>query len=374
MLYNTVTVHYAEIGTKGKNRSMFENQLIRNICSAMKEENIGPVTKVYGRILVELNKDSNIKSISKKLSKVFGISWFAPAKMTGLKQYNKAAQEIFDEAVKRCRKKKPIFRIHSTRSYKKFRLKSMELNKALADKINAKLKLPVNLSKPNFTVYAEVTEKGIIFFTKKTSGLGGMPVGVSGKVLLLLSGGIDSPVAAYQLMKRGCKVDFVHYFHENTGKIKALKKVLDKYQYKSKLWEVPFKPIQLEIIKHVHSKYRLLIYRRFMFRIAEQIAKKNKHLALATGESIAQVASQTIENISAVELVISMPTFRPLISFDKQEIINIANKIGTYVISIQSYEDCCSFLVPKHPALKATKEELDLAEKKINIKRLLKTF
>lgn len=222
--------------------------------------------------------------------------------------------------------------------------------------------------KPDIKLYVEICEKEVFLYTEKCEGLGGLPVGSSGKVVSLISGGIDSPVASFLMMKRGCNVVFVHFYNriitseEAVSKLEKIVNVLTRFQLESKLYLIPFEKLQLEVVKNVPSKYRMIVYRRAMNRVANVVAHKENAKALVTGDSLGQVASQTLENLSAIHNVSEVQVFMPLIGLDKLEIINIAKKIGTYEYSILPYQDCCSFMLSPHPALRVTLEDVKKLE------------
>ena len=272
-----VVVHYEEIGTKGKNRSMFEKKLVDNLRSSLSKDVYDNIKRVYGRILIELKKFDEEK-VREKLKKVAGIANFSFASKTEL-DIEDIKAKLLEIAEKN---KDKSFRISSKRGYKEFPHSSQKLNEVLGAYLIDKLKMKVNLDNPEVAFFVEVTEKGAFIYTEKTKGLGGLPVGVSGKVISLLSGGLDSPVAAWKMFKRGCSVVFVHFHNETINKSgvedKILKLVenLSSYQFKTKVYLIPFGKLQNEIIKVVPSKYRMIVYRRVMFKIAEKILQEEK--------------------------------------------------------------------------------------------------
>lgn len=370
-----IICHYHEIGLKGKNRRFFEEKLVENIKRAL-PFSFGSVKRISGRILISLNKKGleNQEMIEQGLKDVFGIANFSFAssskqEITAIK--NKALELLQNEKFK-------TFRITAQRSDKRFHLTSQKINEKVGEHIVKKLRKKVKLEKPDLTCFIEIVEKYAFLYLKKIKGPGGLPVGVSEKACLLISGGIDSPVAGFQMLKRGVKIDFIH-FHSypytskaSIEKVKETVKLLNKYQFASRLFLVPFGDIQREILLKTPAKLRVVLYRRMMLRISQEIAEKEKALALVTGESVGQVASQTLQNIRVISRSIDMPVLRPLIGFDKEEIINLAKKIGTFDISILPYEDCCSRFVPKHPATRAQLKEVEKAESKINVQKLVK--
>ncbi|MEM7819615.1 MAG: tRNA uracil 4-sulfurtransferase ThiI [Candidatus Aenigmatarchaeota archaeon] len=372
-MYTYILVHYGEIGIKGKNRIYFEKKLIENIKKALYGLQYEFINRLYGRIIIKLTKNSNIKMIKKRLKNVFGISYFSfaiDAKIS-INDMKKKALILLKT------NKRKTFRITTRRSYKKFPYESRKVNEIVGKYIVDCTGMKVNLSKPDIEIFIEITERNAFIYYEKVKGLGGLPIGVSGKVVSLISGGIDSPVASFMMMKRGCEVVFVH-FHNYTGlsyevknKIIKLVEILNRYQFNSKLYLVPFKEIQLEIIKYVPAKYRMIIYRIIMLRIAENILEKEKAKAFVTGDNIAQVASQTLENLNIIYNSTKYLVFSPLIGFDKNEIILMSKKIGTYNTSIKPYNDCCSFFVSKHPTTKGNINIIRNLEKMLKIKKLI---
>lgn len=368
--FNTIIIHSDEIGLKGKNRSFFEQKLISNLKNSLKNFDIKNVQKEYGRFTIELKNDKYNKKIISVLNKTPGVSNFSfgikcDKEIDKIKQCIKENIEI---------KESKTFRITTQRSDKKFPITSVEVDKEMGGVILEKYPdLKVKLENPDINIQIEIAQKNCYIYLNKHYGIGGLPVGSTGRMLCLLSGGIDSPVAAFMMAKRGVKVDFIH-FHNQTSQSKAVKTKIEKivdvisqYQGKTDLHIVPFADIQKEIIAKTESDIRMLIYRRFMIRIAEKIANKNNTKGLITGDSLAQVASQTLENINVVHNVTNMFIASPLIGMNKTEIIKIAQEIGTYKISIEPYDDCCQMLIAKHPKTRAKLSDIENAESKISI-------
>jgi len=371
-----IICHYSEIGLKGKNRKFFEEKLIENIKRCLDSCFYEFIKRISGRIIIKLNskgieKQSEIKIA---LKNVFGLAYFCFA--------HEAEQNI--ESIKlrglEILKQKDFnnFRILTKRSKKDFYLTSLEIDRQVGEYIVNNLKKKVDLKNSEIILFIEIVEKYTFLYIEKIKGQGGLPVGVSGKVLLLLSGGIDSPVAGFQLMKRGLKLCFIHFHtypyttQESIRKTEKMVKHLSRFQGKSKLYLVPFAEIQKQIVLKAPVKLRVIFYRRLMIKIAQEIAKKENISVLATGDNLGQVASQTLENINVITRAVDMPILRPLITFDKEEIINKAKEIDTYKISILPDQDCCSRFVPKHPETRACLKDVDKAEKKLKIKKLLK--
>ncbi|MBU1136662.1 MAG: tRNA uracil 4-sulfurtransferase ThiI [Nanoarchaeota archaeon] len=357
-----IIVHYSEIGIKGKNRGYFENKLIGNLrlCLGKRAKK---VYKRYGRIVCEIDKDDG--EITEILERVPGVAYFCFSVKSKL-DINDIKKKCF-EILKS--KEFKTFRVLTKRSNKNFEFSSNKIDRFIGEEVIKKFKKKVNLGNPELTLFIEVGEKEVFVYTDKIKGIGGLPVGVSGKVVCSLSGGIDSPVASYLMMKRGCKVVFVHIYNKTqqgvVQKIKDIVEQLSKFQINSKLYIVGFEKIQKQIIMNVPSKYRMIVYRRFMMKIINEIAKKENAKAVITGDSVGQVASQTIENLNCIYDASEIPVFAPLIGMNKQEIIDISNKIETYSLSILDYPDCCSFMIAKHPETKAELNEIKKIEKNI---------
>ncbi len=369
---NYFIVHYAEIAIKGKNRPLFERTLIENITKSIKGLKANGVKRKYGRIIVYLKEDSQIDKIKEKLGKVPGISSYSPAL--------KSTHETKDMAEKALTllNKPQSFYIKVKRSFKKHPLKSMEIAKEVGTEIFNQTNLPADFVDPEVTITLEVVENGTYIYTEKYVGIGGLPVGVSGKVMVLLSGGIDSPVASFLTLKRGCKNIYIHFHSEpytkesSRKKVEKLASIIAEYQGQTKIFMVPLIDIQKEIMLKTDKKYRIILYRRFMFRLAEKLAIRNKAKALVTGENLGQVASQTIENIHTIQTTVNIPIIQPLITYDKQEIINLAEKIGTFETSIEPHDDCCSLFLPKHPATKSDLKSVEFEEEKLDVETLIK--
>ena len=377
MKFDHILCHYSEIGLKGKNRRFFEDRLRKNILEAIKIRCVDSsvsVKRYHGRLVIALKqKGADLDCIKKALTDVTGLAYFAPAfeSKQDLNILKKDAHALFSDA------NFESFRITARRGSNNIPLKVRTVNDEVGTHIVDTMNKKVNLTQPDANCYIDMFEDKAFVYLQRISGQGGLPVGVSGKVIVMLSGGIDSPVAAYLVMKRGATVIFVH-FHSvpyttpaSIEKVREMITTLNHFQFRSKLYLVELAPIQKQIMTETTPRYRVLLYRRFMFRIAEQIAGKENAHALVTGESLGQVASQTLENMEAVGRVTDMSILRPLIGFDKQEIIDRAQDIGTYDISIQPDQDCCSLFVPKRPSTKARSEQLIKQEDLLNVKQLV---
>ncbi len=360
-----VVVHYSEIGTKGKNRAFFEKKLIENLKRL--KRNFRRVYKRYGRIICELREDSNFFEAKERLELFPGISNFMLAEKTALK-----IEEIKRVCLNLLKQREfETFKIESSRSNKKFEKTSQEVNEIIGSFVAAKLNKKVELKEPDVMVHIEIGEKEVFIGLDKYKGIGGLPVGSSGKVVASLSGGIDSPVASYLMMKRGCEVVFCHIYNStqvgeaSLEKIKEIVDELTKIQLRSKLYILPFEKIQKKIIMDVPSKYRMIVYRRFMMKILDRVLAKERARAILTGDSVGQVASQTLENLRCIRKASNELILSPLVGLNKQEIVEIAKKIRTYDYSIQPYPDCCSFMISKHPETRAKIEEILEIEKRI---------
>src|SRR3989344_3001132 len=362
-----VVIHYSEIGTKGKNRKDFENKLITNIQNKLKGLSF-KVKKIYGRIILDTDLDKEL--IIKKLSKIFGISSFSFAEKSELD-----INDIKEKVLIVAKDKTGEIRVETKRSNKSFELKSIEINQKVVEYLFEN-GFKVNIRNQDHLINIEICEQNAFIYDNVYLGLGGLPVGITGKVVCLLSGGIDSPVAGFKLMKRGCNVIFVHFSNNKQEKNKILKlvEILSQYQINTKIYVVDFTELQKEIIANVDSRYRMLLYRKFMFKIAELVAENEQALALVTGDNLAQVASQTLENLDVLHSGLKYNVFSPLIGEDKIDIIKIAKSIGTFETSIIPYQDCCSFLIDQHPITHAKFDDIHRFEERIDPKLVLKGF
>ncbi len=375
MIYTAFLIKYAEIGIKGKNRYLFEDALVRQIKYALKKcEGAFMVHKAEGRIYVDVISGYDYDETVAALKTVFGISGICPvvyAEDRGFEQLTKDVLKYLDDVYP---DKKKTFKVAARRSRKNYPMDSMTINRELGEVIlDAYPEMRVDVHNPDILLNVEVREK-IYLYSEIIPGPGGMPVGTNGKAMLLLSGGIDSPVAGYMIAKRGVKIDAV-YFHappytseRAKQKVVDLAKLVSRYAGPVYLHVVNFTDIQLYIYEKCPHEELTIIMRRYMMRIAERIAKETECLGLVTGESIGQVASQTMHSLAVTNEVCTLPVYRPLIGFDKQEIVELSEKINTYETSILPYEDCCTIFVAKHPVTKPNlkvicRHEENLAEK-----------
>jgi thiamine biosynthesis protein ThiI len=363
----------SEISLKGGNRRWFERTLTDNVRNALSDLPVGSVTRPAWRVLITFRDPVSFAEAARRLGTVFGIGGIRAVELAG-----HTIEDLEAHLGPRLDTMAPgSFAIRCQRSEKRFPMTSPEIERTVGAFVQERTGWPVKLGNPDLTIHVLVDEKGIFTWTHKAPGPGGLPVGVGGRATCLISGGIDSPVAAYLLMKRGMRLDFVH-FHSvprtdpaSLEKVEDLIRILIRYQGPARLAMVPLLPIQEEIAARCPAELRVLLYRRFMLRLAEETARRLRSDALVTGESLGQVASQTIQNLRAVESVATMPVLRPLIGLDKPEIIAIARRMGTYETSITPHFDCCSFLLPDRPATKSTSAELGEAESMLDVQTLV---
>ena len=368
-------VHYHEIALKGRNRPFFINRLVRNIERAGADLPLKRVVPLPGRLMIELTDEAAWPRLRERLAQVVGIANFSPTHRVELD-----IGTIADEVVRVVADKRfESFRITTRRAYKGFSLNSMEIDREVGARVKEASRARVDLKSPELTVYIEILHREALFHIEKFQGLQGVPVGTAGRVSALLSGGIDSPVAAYRMMKRGCRVDFIH-FHSvpflsraSQQKVKEVLDVLTRYQYRSRLYLVAFGNLQRQIMLAAPTPLRVVLYRRSMMRIATELARHRHARALVTGESLGQVASQTLENLAVIEEAADLPILRPLIGMDKAEITTQAREIGTYEISILPDEDCCQLFIPAHPATRSRLDEVIAAEQKLDVEELVQT-
>lgn len=368
-----VVIHYHEVGLKGRNRPMFERRLLRNVQARLADLDIEEARRLSGRLLLKLGPRASWKTVRERLETVFGIAYFALAYRTPL-DMEALKQAILDMLPTDGYE---TFAVETKRANKQFPLTSYQVNAEVGAAVQAHTGKAVNLNRPDLKIHIEVLFRQILFYFERVPGPGGLPVGVSGKVACLLSGGIDSPVAAWYMLKRGCEAFGVHFhghpFVTRTSEAKCIElmRVLTRWGASPYLYSVPFGPIQYEIMQRTPTKLLVILYRRFMVRIAQAIAYREGAHALVTGESLAQVASQTLQNLGTIEAAVQMPILRPLIGMDKVEIIDRAKAIDTYEISILPGEDCCQLFVPQHPATTSTVEELEAAEAALDVAALV---
>jgi tRNA uracil 4-sulfurtransferase len=372
---NSVVVHYQEIALKGRNRPWFIARLVRNLKNATSDLDVRQVVSRMGRIEIVLGSGDAWASVADRVRHTFGVANFSRAGRAPLDMDAIAAAILEDLGDIET----STFRVSAKRADKRFPLTSPQIEREVGGRIKEARGWSVDLSHPALTIHVDALTGEAFYYFGKEPGPGGMPTGVSGRVVCLLSGGIDSPVAAYRLMRRGCRVVAVH-FHSypilsraSQEKVRELAAVLTRYQQHTKVYMVPFGEIQQQVLLSVAPPLRVVIYRRLMVRIAEALADTCGAKALVTGEVIGQVASQTLENMTTIGSVATLPVFRPLIGMDKDEIIVEARKLGTYAISIIEDQDCCQLFTPKHPATKARTREIEIAEQSMPIDEFVRT-
>lgn len=360
-MYKSFLLKYGEIGVKGKNKHLFEDALAKQVRRALKKvDGEFFVSREEGRIYVDVLSEYDYEETLNALKKVFGIVWICPMLQVEDHGFDELAEEIKTHIDTVYTDKNFTFKVESRRARKNYPMTSMELNAAIGERLLAAFEdkgLSVDVHKPDVLVNVEIRAK-INIYSEQIKGVGGMPVGTNGKALLLLSGGIDSPVAGYMMAKRGVTLDAIYYHTPPFTSDRAKQKVIDL----AKLVAVYSGPIRLHVVNFTDVQMRIydkcphdeltIIMKRYMIRIAEAVAARTECIGLATGESIGQVSSQTMQSLAVINEAASMPVIRPLICFDKQEIIDLAEVIGTYETSIEPYEDCCTTFVAKHPVTK----------------------
>ena len=366
-------IHYHEISLKRGNRPLFLRHLVRNLERATHDLGPARVRQLPGRVLLELEGQDRPDAVAARVGRVCGVASAALAyRVPSSVDAMKAAAAAVIEG-----RRFASFRISARRAFKTYPLTSVELNRELGAFVVERTGARVDLQKPELAIHVEVLPAETFVYADRVPGPGGLPVGTAGTVVSLLSGGIDSPVASWRMMKRGCRVVFVH-FHSvpylpatSQAKARALVERLTEWQYRSQLFLAPLGEIQREVVLSVPPPVRVVVYRRMMVRIAETLARQTGALALVTGESLGQVASQTLTNIARIDEVAEAPILRPLIGMDKIEITEEAQRLGTFEISIEPDADCCTLFVPRHPATRVGSEEIRAAESRLDIPRLV---
>ena len=369
-----VVVHYHEIALKGRNRPFFLRKLADNLRRALADVEGVRVRALPGRLIVDVPDSAGWDFVRARVGSVFGVANFAPAHETALD-----LEALKTAAVAALRGRTfSSFRVTTKRSYKGFPRNSGEIDRELGGAIHQATGVRVDLEHPELTLFVEVLQDRIFYSYEKHKGPGGFPVGSSGRVMALLSGGIDSPVAAQRLMKRGCTAVLVHFHafplqdRTTTDKARELARVLTRLQFRTRLLLVPFAPAQQAIVAGCPAPLRVVLYRRFMVRIAEALAARHRAKALVTGESLGQVASQTLDNMAVIDEVAQGPILRPLVGMDKEEITAEARRIGTFDISTLPDQDCCQLYVPKSPATAATLAQVREAEQALDVRALVR--
>ena len=374
-----VIVHYHELALKGHNRDYFEQCLIKNIRTALNDVGVRQVENLHSRIRIRLPHEASIEVVRDRLIRVCGIANFLPGRVVPLQLANPNLHELTAAVLEEIESQSfATFRITARRADKRLALTSMDIEKSLGAAVCDRTGKKVSLKNPDLTIYIELLSKEAFCSAEKIEGPGGMPVGVSGRIACLISGGIDSPVAAYRIVKRGCLASFIHFSgrplvsRASEEKVHELVRHLTTFQYDSRLYVIPFGEIQREIILNTPAPLRIVLYRRMMIRIAQELARKDQCWALVTGDSLGQVASQTPQNLCAIEEAAELPILRPLIGMDKREIIDEARRLGTYETSIEPDQDCCKLFVPPHPSTKTRLDDVKKVERMIDVSALVK--
>jgi tRNA uracil 4-sulfurtransferase len=370
---SSIVIHYQEIALKGKNRPWFLARLVRNIRQAVSDLDVASVRALMGRIEIVLGPGARRDDVAERIRRVFGIANFSHATPSLPDIEVLSAAILHDLGDRGCRS----FRVSARRADKRFPLTSPQIEREVGGRIKEARGWKVDLENPELVVHIEMLTNAAFFYFDKERGAGGLPTGTAGRVVCLLSGGIDSPVAAHRMMKRGCAVTFVH-FHSypilsraSQEKAGELVRLLTRWQQRSRLYLVPFGDIQQQVVLSVPGPMRVVVYRRLMLRIAERIARTRGAQALVTGDVVGQVASQTLENLAVVGSVASLPLFRPLIGMDKDEITAEAQRIGSYPISIIEDQDCCTLFTPRNPQTRSRLPDIERAELSLPVDELV---
>jgi thiamine biosynthesis protein ThiI len=373
----SIVVHYKELSLKGRNRPWFVELLVRNIREALAGLPVVRVRSIIGRIEVELGASAEAarSEIQERLARVFGIANFSFANR-GPHDFGELARAILADLGDR---QAESFRVAATRSDKRLPFTSPQVEREVGGLIKQATGWRVDLERAALTIHLEMMPDGAFYFFGKEPGAGGLPTGTGGRVACLLSGGIDSPVAAYRLMRRGCSVLLIH-FHSypilsraSQEKVREIAALLTKHQLRSRLVLVPFGELQQQVVLSVPPPLRVVVYRRLMLRIAERLARRWHARALVTGEVIGQVASQTLDNLTTIAAATDLPILRPLIGMDKDEIVAQAERLGTFPISIIPDQDCCTLFTPRHPATRARADDVVAAEGTLALESMIRT-
>ncbi len=367
-----VVIHYKELALKGKNRPWFVQMLVRHLRAALAGLNVTAVRSVMGRIEVELGPDAPWDEVRDRLSCAFGVANFSRG-ARGPLDLPQLASTILTSLGDR---RPDSFRVSARRSDKRFPWTSPQIEREVGGRIKEQTGWRVDLSRPALTVHIEMMPDRAFFFFGKEPGAGGMPTGTGGRVACLLSGGIDSPVAAYRLMRRGCTVLCIHFHsypilsHASQDKVREIARLLTRYQLRTRVVFVPFGELQQQVVLACRAELRVVVYRRLMLRIAERIARAWRAVALVTGEVVGQVASQTLDNMTTIAQATSMEVLRPLVGMDKDEIAAEAARLGTLPISNIPDQDCCTLFTPKHPATRARLSDVIAAESALDVEAM----
>ncbi|HEX3203553.1 MAG TPA: tRNA uracil 4-sulfurtransferase ThiI [Nitrospiraceae bacterium] len=375
-----ILVHYHELALKGRNRPFFEQRLVRNLRLALRDIPAIQVDALQGRIRIRLEPDTSWPEMQERVRRVFGVANFALAHGVRFGDDPERLLEPLKTAVGEAVDGLSFqrFRVSTKRSDKRLPITSMDVDRAVGAHVCALTGKAVDLRHPDLTIFIETLHKDAYYSVSRESGPGGLPVGTAGNIACLLSGGIDSPVAAYRMMKRGCKTVFIHFHgrpyvsRASEEKVRDIVETLTRYQSYSRLFLVPFGDIQRQIVLGAPAPLRIVLYRRMMVRIAEELARRERCWGLVTGDSLGQVASQTPQNLTAVEDAATLPILRPLIGMDKIEITEQAQRIGTFHTSIEPDQDCCRLFVPPHPTTRAETDQVRKVERGLDVDGLTK--
>jgi thiamine biosynthesis protein ThiI len=368
-----VVVHYKELALKGRNRPWFIRLLLRNLKTALAGLNVRAIRSIMGRIEIELASTASWEEVRTRLGRVFGIANFSVAGRASHDFAELAAAILRDLGDRRAES----FRVSATRADKRLPFTSPQVEREVGGLIKQATAWRVDLGRPAFTIHIEMLPEGAFYFFGKEPGAGGLPTGTGGRVACLLSGGIDSPVAAYRMMRRGCSVLLIHFHaypvlsRASQEKVREIAALLAAYQLRSRLLLIPFGELQQQVVLAVRPELRVVVYRRLMLRIAERLARTWRARALVTGEVIGQVASQTLDNMTTIAAATDMEILRPLVGMDKDEISAEAARIGTFPISIIPDQDCCTLFTPRHPATRVRVDEIAEAEEALPIAELV---
>jgi len=376
---HVIVLRYHEIALKGRNRPFFVRRLVDNVLRATAGLPVGPVARASARLLLPLRDAAAWPEARARLARIFGLANFSLAHEMALESDADVGIERLGEAIvgRLGAATMPSFRVHTKRADKRFPVQSPEVSRRLGHAIRVATGSRVDLDHAAVTVAVDILPGRAFFSLEKVPGAGGLPVGTSGRVLALLSGGLDSPVAAWRMMRRGCAVDFVHFhsapFHDRTSQDKArqLAAELVRWELSTALHLVAFGEVQRQIVATIGRPLRVVLYRRMMLRIAEAIARTAGAEALVTGDSLGQVASQTLPNLAVIEAAVALPVLRPLIGMDKGEISDQAVRLGTFETSVIPDQDCCQLFVPPHPATRAHPEDVAAAEARLDVPGLV---
>jgi thiamine biosynthesis protein ThiI len=364
-----IVIHYSELALKKGNRDYFENRLLRNIDEALAGCEVPRAKRISGRFLLDLGPSSDVDEVKHRLGKLFGIAYFGEGYRVewAIETLCSTAWDILRDL------KFESFSIKTRRPDKRFPMTSVDVNRAVGSHVQEQSEARVDLTRPDVTCRIELVEGQALISAERLDGAGGLPSHTGGRVAVLLSGGIDSPVAAWKMMRRGCTAVFIHFHsfphtnRESQEKALQVATLLAAYQQRARIYMVPFADIQRRIMVETPVQTRVILYRRYMMRLAERIAIREKARVLVTGDSLGQVASQTLENLDVISRTVQMPTLRPLVGSDKEEIIRIARRIGTYPISILPDQDCCSLFVPKHPETRSSLPQIEPIEAGLDV-------